>query len=374
MAGLYLHIPFCKQACHYCDFHFSTDTRTVQELLSAMQREMELRRDFLPSPPETVYLGGGTPSLIPGKALHELLKTVRNCFPVFPGQEVTLEANPDDLSEEKLATFREAGINRLSIGIQSFRDDILNYMNRAHGASMARACLQKSRAAGFANLSIDLIYAIPGLDMGGWKETLTEAVSNKPEHISLYALTIEERTVFGNRQKKGTLYAVDDDEAARQFELMQEVLGAAGYEQYEISNFAQPGFHSRHNSSYWFQKPYLGIGPSAHSYDGNRRMINVRNNAAYITSLAAERLPAETEWLTSENKINEFILTRLRTKWGCDLRTLRESLNDNLMTRCGDVVGKYVEQGLLRVHDDTLFLTQKGKLLADRITEELIVG
>lgn len=374
MAGLYFHVPFCKQACYYCDFHFSTNTQSMEALWGAMRKEMLLQKDFLREPVETLYFGGGTPSLLPEEMLAGLVQTARALFPVSDNPEITLEANPDDLSPEKLKALKKAGINRLSVGIQSFQPDILKFLHRAHDADAARRCLRESREAGFQNINVDLIYAIPGLDLDLWQATLEEAMGFRPFHLSLYALTIEERTVFGNWHKKGKIRTVSDDLAARQFERLQEVLHANGYEHYEISNAALPGFHARHNSNYWLQRPYLGIGPSAHSYDGSRRLINVPNNARYIKALAEDKSPAETETLTPEDKINEFILTRLRTRWGCDMKVLREEHNDELMTRCGTLIRRYEEQDLLTVHDEILRLTRKGMLLADQVTQDLMIG
>lgn len=374
MAGLYLHIPFCKQACFYCDFHFSTDRYHIDEVIASMQQEMELRSGFITGPVETIYFGGGTPSLIPGQLLEALMQTVRSNFRVADNPEVTLEANPDDLSPRKLDELRRAGINRLSIGVQSFRDDLLRYLNRAHSADAARQSLADSRAAGFQNISIDLIYALPGLASESWRQTMMEALAFQPEHISAYALTIEDRTVFGHWQKKGRLKAVSEEEAADQFEMMQEVFASGGYEHYEISNFARPGFYSRHNTSYWLQEPYLGIGPSAHSYDGTQRVVNIRSNAGYTKAVAMGTPEAETELLTHENKINEYILTRLRTRWGCDLRNLRDTYSDELLDRCGSVIRSHLEHGVLTLSGDILQLTKKGMLVADRVAEDLMKG
>lgn len=373
MAGLYLHIPFCKQACHYCDFHFSTDGTRTQEVIGAMQAELEMQQGFITEPLDTIYFGGGTPSLLSDQQVDALLRKVNDNFSVSPEVEITLEANPDDLSRAKLDQLRAAGINRLSIGIQSFSPDLLRYLNRAHDTDDARRCLLESRAAGFKNISLDLIYAIPGLDAARWSDTLDEAFTFRPEHISAYALTIEDRTVFGNWKKKGVLPLVDDETAASQFETMQHAMDAQGYEQYEISNFARDGYYSRHNTSYWFQKPYLGIGPSAHSYDTNRRLINVRNNALYVKAITARRLPAEVELLSAANKVNEYILTRLRTRWGCDLNWMRDKLHDDLLSRCGPLLEQWQHQGLVVRDKDTLQLTRKGMLLADHLAQELMV-
>lgn len=372
MAGLYLHIPFCKQACYYCDFHFSTDSRHVNEVLEAMEKEMVLRRNFLSSPLDTIYFGGGTPSLLEGDQLSSFLAQAERIFGISPQAEITLEANPDDLTRAKLQAIRAAGVNRLSIGIQSFQDDILRYLHRAHDAKAARQSIDESRAAGFANISIDLIYAIPGLDLPRWEATLHEAGAFRPEHLSAYSLTIEDRTVFGNYLRKGRIRRVEDELAARQFERMQDVLEDYGYEHYEISNFSLPGLHARHNSSYWLQEPYLGIGPSAHSYDGIRRYVNLPNNAKYAQALRNDQIPATVEELTSTNKINEYILTRLRTRWGLDLRVLHDQLGDDLPGRSETTLRRYADQGLLVVTGTAVRLTRKGMLLADQITEDLM--
>jgi len=374
MAGLYLHIPFCKQACYYCDFHFSTDSRHMGETLEAMQTEMTLRKDFLSSPLETIYFGGGTPSLLDVGQLSSFLEHSERTYGIAPNAEITLEANPDDLSPAKLNAIRAAGVNRLSIGIQSFQDDMLSYLHRAHDAKAAIRSLEESREAGFSNISIDLIYAIPGLDLDHWEANLRLAGAYRPTHLSTYALTIEERTVFGNYLRKGKLHRVEDEMAARQFERMQDILGDLGYEQYEISNFSLPGFYSRHNSSYWLQKPYVGIGPSAHSYDGIRRYMNVRNNARYTEALRKGQIPAEVEVLTPANKINEYILTRLRTRWGIDLPVLSEQLGDDLLGRSQAILGRYADRGLLEVTGEHIQLTRKGMLLADQIAEDLMVS
>lgn len=374
MAGLYLHIPFCKQACHYCDFHFSTGSRHVTEVVDALTKELELRKGFLTSPLETIYFGGGTPSLLSADQVSLLLNQATRIFSVSPDAEITLEANPDDLTPEKLKAFRAAGINRLSIGIQSFQDDVLRYLNRAHDARAAHRSLEDSRAAGFTNISLDLIYAIPGMDLADWETNLKQAAARQPEHLSAYALTIEDRTVFGHYLRKGRLHRVDDEQAAQQFERMQDVLEGYGYEHYEISNFSLPGFHSRHNSSYWLQQPYLGVGPSAHSYDGVRRHVNLANNARYAEALRKDLIPSEIEELTPVNRINEYILTRLRTRWGLNLRVLSQDLGDDLQVRSETTLRRYAEAGLLVVTGEEVKLTRKGMLLADQITEDLMIG
>lgn len=372
MAGLYIHIPFCKQACYYCDFHFSTDTKGQDAMVDALIREMALQKAFLTSPLNTIYFGGGTPSLIHPRNLERILAAVRSTFLVTAHPEITLEANPDDLSRERLGELRTIGINRLSIGIQSFNDDLLKYLHRAHDAAGAHQCLNDTADAGFDNISIDLIYAIPGLDGEQWTHTLKQALHYRPAHLSSYALTIEDKTVFGNWQKKGRLSVVGEESAAQQFESLQFTMEEAGYEHYEISNFCRPGLHSRHNSSYWMQDHYLGIGPSAHSYDGVRRFFNIRNNALYVKSISEGKIPAALEVLTPQNKINEYILTRLRTQWGCDLQVLKKELGDDLLARCGSYIARQQDLGFLHIANGVLQLTRKGKLLADQITEDLM--
>lgn len=373
MAGLYFHVPFCKQACHYCDFHFSIDQRHRQTLCEAMARELFLQRGYLDESLETLYFGGGTPSLLAPEEIEILLRPLYDHFSVTQGAEVTLEANPDDLTREKINGLRSAGINRLSIGIQSFDDDLLKFLNRAHDAHSARQCLADIRKAGFQNISIDLIYAIPGLSEKRWEETLREAIRFSPEHISSYSLTIEEKTVFGNWSRKGKLKIVEEDLAARQFETLMDVLTDAGYEHYEISNFCKPGFYSRHNSSYWNQTPYLGIGPSAHSYDGDSRQFNIRNNALYVSAIKNGSIPFEREVLSRENKVNEYILTTLRTRSGCNLKLLKDQLNEDVLLRCGERISHLQQEGLVRVEENFLRLSHRGKLFADKIAEDLMV-
>ncbi len=372
MAGLYLHIPFCKQACHYCDFHFSTDQSQRQELVRAMVREMEIQRSYISEPVETIYFGGGTPSILAVDELRLLMDAAHKNFEIKKKTEVTLECNPDDMSRDRLSSWSDLGINRLSIGIQSFDDDILRFLNRAHEAVAAKEAMELARNAGFKNISVDVIYAIPNLNEGKWESTLNEVLQFAPEHISSYSLTIEERTVFGNWSKHGKLHPVTDDVAARQFEILMDVLGANGYDHYEISNFSKPGFQSQHNSSYWKGARYLGVGPGAHSFDGGSRQFNVRNNAVYIRSLNKGEVPFEKELLTRENKINEYIMTSLRTSWGCDLNYLKASFGDDLIARCGKYLAFIQLENLATIDKGVLRLTRKGKLLADKIAEDLM--
>jgi oxygen-independent coproporphyrinogen-3 oxidase len=372
MAGIYFHIPFCKQACHYCDFHFSTNQEKKGEMVSALVRELELQKSYLGGETiETVYFGGGTPSLLSVVEIETLLEAVAKTYSLAPTGEITLEANPDDLHAEKLVDLRAAGVNRLSIGIQSFDDRVLHFLHRAHSASAAQQCLEQARAAGFDNISLDLIYAIPGQPVETWRENIRRALSFAPEHISSYSLTIEEKTAFGKWAATGKLKAVEDDLAAAQLEMLVEMLDVAGYEQYEVSNFARPGYYSRHNSSYWQQKKYLGIGPSAHSYDGRSRQYNVANNHVYLRGLQEDKIPFTHEALTPEDVINEYLLTTLRTSWGADLRKLRQELQYDLQALHGPYLNTLFAESLAIVSGDTLRLTRRGKMLADKIAADL---
>jgi oxygen-independent coproporphyrinogen III oxidase len=372
MAGLYIHIPFCKQACHYCDFHFSTNRKESYELCKAIGTELRLQRNYLGGEPlKTIYLGGGTPSLLSRKELDFIFDEVSKSYTVDAHPEITLEANPDDLTSEKLADLQQTGVNRLSIGIQSFDSNVLKFLNRAHDAKAALNCVDLARNAGFNNLSIDLIYAIPGQDNVAWKKSLRQAISLSPEHISSYSLSIEEKTTFGRWQRIGKFKAVDEEIAAQQFEILMEELEQAGYEHYEISNFSKPHYHSWHNSSYWEQTNYLGVGPSAHSYNGNTRQFNVLNNHLYIKSLAENKIPFELEVLSPANKINEYIFTTLRTSKGCNFLKVKQELGYDIQSRNAVYLNNIIDTKLAFMDNEILRLTRSGKLLADKIASDL---
>jgi oxygen-independent coproporphyrinogen-3 oxidase len=374
MAGIYLHIPFCKQACHYCDFHFSTQTAVRQTLIASMNAELHLQQSYLGNATiETIYFGGGTPSMLTPDELQSLRQTIDQLFKVSPAAEVTLEANPDDLTPAKLEALHSIGINRLSIGIQSFHDDVLQFLNRAHTASAAMDCVRDARAAGFTNISIDLIYAIPGQTDDAWLGNIQTALSLSPEHISSYSLTIEDKTVFGKWAAAGKLNTVNDDRAAGQLELLIGLLNKNGYIQYEVSNFSKPGFESQHNSSYWKEQPYLGIGPSAHSYNGVSRQFNIANNHLYIQALGKNSVPFEIELLSREDHINEYLLTRLRTIWGCDLRHLKGRYAYDLLDHRRAEIDSLTRNGLAMIANQVLTLTPHGRLLADKIASDLFL-
>ena len=367
MAGIYIHIPFCRQACHYCNFHFATSWRYKNELIAALLKETELRREYFGEEVvETIYLGGGTPSLLTVGDIKSLLEKTNELFNVLPNAEVTLEANPDDITEEKLIQWKEAGINRLSIGIQSFFEEDLRWMNRAHNASQAVVSLQ-SAVKHFDNITIDLIYGTPLLTYEKWKTNVDTAIQFNVPHFSCYALTVEPKTALQKLISLGKTPDVNADKQSEQFVLLMQWMKEAGYEHYEISNFAKPGFRSRHNSSYWQGRKYLGIGPSAHSFDGNSRQWNVSNNTQYVQAIEKGIIPSEKEELTATQKLNEYIMTSLRTSEGLNLKHVDRSERLQLET----AAKKYIDGGLMKMKGDFLILTEQGKLLADGIAAAL---
>jgi oxygen-independent coproporphyrinogen-3 oxidase len=373
MAGLYIHIPFCKQACHYCDFHFSTNLQLISPVVEGIILELELRKDYLKGEPvDTIYFGGGTPSLLPANALEKILNQVAR---IFPGkkQEVTLEANPDDLTPNALATWKSLGIDRLSLGIQSFQDEILTAYNRAHNSKQAKQAIQLGRAAGFEKFSLDLIYGYPHANHDLWKKDLEEALALDPGHLSAYSLTVEPKTTLGNWAKKGKFIPAEEEFVAQQFEWLQEQCEQAGYLQYEISNFSRPDQGANHNSNYWKRVPYLGIGPSAHSFDGYARGYNPPSNPDYVKALAAGRLPFVVELLEKEELINEEILTSLRTSWGLNTASLADRYHVDLFQIKGASITKLTALELIHAEGKTLTLTRKGKLLADSIAAEIFL-
>lgn len=373
MPGLYFHVPFCKQACHYCDFHFSTNLTRQGDMVAAMMQELDLQKDYLQNKElSSIYFGGGTPSLLDAGHLEKIFNSIDKYFSLAAACEITLEANPDDLSLAKLKAVKEAGINRLSIGIQSFDTDILKFLNRAHDGKMAKYALENARIAGFNNISVDLIYAIPGQDHQALIKNIDTALQFSPEHISAYGLTIESKTVFGNWAAKNKITPVNETINAEQFEILGERLAKNNYEHYEISNYCKPNYYSQHNSSYWKQEPYLGIGPSAHSYNNVSRQFNIRNNMAYLKSIDRAEVPSQIEILTTENKINEYVFTTLRTMWGCDLNRLKTEYAFDLLAESGAYLEKLREKKLITLDNHVLRLTHQGKLLADQISLDLM--
>jgi oxygen-independent coproporphyrinogen-3 oxidase len=374
MAGLYIHIPFCKKACHYCDFHFSTQLDIKTQLSSALAKELSLQADYLGGELlETIYFGGGTPSLLSEAEISLIFNSIHKHFKVHTGAEVTLEANPDDLTPEKLNELKLSGVNRLSIGIQSLDNQVLSFLNRSHNSQQALKSIEVAREVGFSNINVDLIYAIPGRNIALLKKDIDQLLALQPEHISAYSLTIEEKTVFGNWALRGKLSPETEEENASQFELVMDKLAEARFEQYEISNYARPGLQSQHNSSYWKQKKYLGIGPSAHSFNGSARQVNVSNNHAYQKALDAGEIPATIETLSLKNRINEYIMTSLRTVWGCNTDYLKQNFQFDLLKHQSQYLDQTIKNGLIRLQEKTLVLTRSGKMLADKITSDLFI-
>lgn len=373
MAGIYVHIPFCKKACHYCNFHFSTTLKLQNEFVEALLKEISLQQHYLPAEQvNTIYFGGGTPSLLTIEELTTISQVLRQHFTVAPDAEVTLEANPDDINEQNLTNWRAAGINRLSIGVQSFFEEDLLWMNRAHTAQQAKENLQLARQY-FDNITIDLIYGTPALPDDKWQYNVQQAITLDIPHISCYALTVEPGTALASMINKHKITDVNTEDQARQFLLLMDWLQAAGYEHYEISNFALPGMRSRHNSSYWEGASYLGLGPSAHSFNGQSRQWNIANNALYIQSLKAGKLSFEIETLTDTQRLNEYIMTSLRTMEGLDVYWVAAQFGESAANQLQRSAQPFIDSGKMRFYNNHLQLTKEGKLFADGIAAELFL-
>lgn len=384
LAGIYIHIPFCRQACYYCNFHFSTSLRYKNELIAALLKEitsaspLSKRRGVGAEVIKTIYFGGGTPSLLTKEEIENILKKIGSVFNVAPDAEITLEANPDDITENKLKEWKEIGINRLSIGIQSFFDEDLKWMNRAHNAQQAIGNLQLAIKY-FDNITIDLIYGTPGLTNEKWKQNVEKAIALKIPHLSGYALTVEPKTPLQKLIQQHRSEDIDPEKQSEQFLLLMQWMEETGYEHYEISNFAKPRMRSRHNSSYWQGKNYYGFGPSAHSYDGKSRWWNIANNNIYIESINKGIIPFEKEELTITQKINEYIMTSLRTSEGLFLNNEKLRMDNEqkevktIIDRLMKKSEKYIREGLMILKENNLVLTKKGKLFADGIAADLFI-
>lgn len=375
VAGIYLHIPFCKQACTYCNFHFSTSLQMKDDMIAAILRELEVRRDYLPEQTiETIYFGGGTPSVLSADEIKQITEQIYKLYKVENLKEFTLEANPDDLTAQYLKELRDTAISRFSIGVQSFRDEDLQYMNRAHNAQQADRAIKTAQDAGFSNLTIDLIYGTPGLTDADWKYNLGKIKTLGIPHFSSYALTVEEGTLLHHNIKRNKTTPVDPAQAAGQFEILMAAAADMGYDHYEISNLALPGHHAVHNTNYWMGVPYIGIGPSAHSYNLQSRSWNIANNALYIKSMLTENtIPLETETLTTEQQLNEYLMTSLRTMWGCDMSKIATTWGTDYSKQILHGAERFAERGQLLLKDNKLILTDAGKLFADSIASELFV-
>jgi oxygen-independent coproporphyrinogen III oxidase len=374
MAGIYIHIPFCKNKCHYCNFYSVASSRHVSDFGPALLREIELQRDYLESETvETIYLGGGTPSLLDYDVLAQILDKLQQTYEISSEAEITIEANPDDLDQKKLNDLRLSRFNHLSIGIQSFFEEDLKYLNRKHTASQAEASVKRSQDAGFENISIDLIYGIPTLTDDNWKRNLDIAFSLDVPHISAYGLTVEPKTALDTLIKKGRSKAVDEEQSVRQFKMLMQQMKDYNFLHYEISNFCKEGNISKHNSNYWKGRKYLGLGPSAHSYDIGSRQWNAPDIISYLSSLEKGKVPFEKETLTDADKFNEYVMTSLRTKWGCDLNYVEMIFGNDAKVSMNNKAIKFMEKGEMLLHENTLFLTDEGKLFADGIASEFFM-
>lgn len=375
MAGIYLHIPFCKKACHYCDFHFSTSPQYKDQMLTALSQEITLRKNYLAGEQiETIYLGGGTPSLLSADEIQVLIGGITDLFEVSPTAEITLEANPDDLNPQKIRELRQTLINRFSIGVQSFFEEDLKWMNRAHTAGEAQNSIKRVQDAGFENITADLIYGYPLLSKPKWEHNIQQLIELHIPHISSYSMTVEPATALSAFIKKGDQKPMDEGQSAAQFYILMEQLTEAGFEHYEISNFSKPGLHSKHNSNYWEGVSYLGIGPSAHSFNGESRQWNISNNSNYIDQIGLKKIPAEIEILSTENRINEYIMTSLRTSKGMNLNRINERFGSDYSNEVRDSLEPFIDKNWITIKDQIVILTTDGKLFADYIASELFIN
>lgn len=374
MAGIYIHIPFCRQKCYYCDFYKTVNTSLKQKFITSLKEEAKLRKNYLQKERvETIYFGGGTPSVLNPEELEDILNHIAEYYEINPQAETTFEANPDDLTHEYLKAIKSAGINRLSIGIQAFQDVHLKKMNRRHNAKEAESVIKNAEEAGFNNISADLIYGLPDLTEEHWKESL-ERVFNLPvQHLSAYHLTYHEGTAFYTWLKKGTLKELTENESVKQFNILLEAVKHAGFEQYEISNFARDGKYSKHNTAYWQGEKYLGLGPSAHSYDQNTRRWNVSHAESYIHGLQTGSEYFEEENLGDKEHFNEYILTRIRTKWGVSLSFVNQKFGEKYHKHLLQELKKYQKGGFVRLKEDTVTLTREGLFVSDEIMSDLMI-
>ncbi|MBL7930848.1 MAG: radical SAM family heme chaperone HemW [Bacteroidia bacterium] len=373
MSGVYLHIPFCKKACTYCDFHFSTSLGNVDAMVNAIVTEAELRHNYLPlnEKLESIYFGGGTPSILAPAMIERMVEKLNHLFVWDKNIEITLEANPDDIDLQNLASWKKNGINRLSIGLQSFTDDELRWMNRAHTAEESVSSVKRAQDAGFDNITIDLIYGSKFQNILSWQETLKKAIALNTQHISAYNLTIENKTALGVNHAKGKEPSVSEELSSLQFQEMRRQLLEAGFMHYEISNFGKEGFLARHNSNYWKGKSYLGLGPSAHSFNGVSRQWNLKNNAKYVQLVSSREVFFEIEQLTEKDRYNEYVLTRLRTIWGCDIEEMTNLFGEEKVRYFENGITAF--KGFYEKKNNIYVLNENGKLKADGIASELFL-
>ncbi|MDT8400488.1 MAG: radical SAM family heme chaperone HemW [Bacteroidales bacterium] len=375
MAGIYIHIPFCKKKCHYCDFYKTLDTGMAGRYLNALAKEMVLQKDYLEkNEVKTVYLGGGTPSVLTAAQIRDILEKLDNVFGISESAEITMEANPDDISRVYARDLKKAGINRISLGIQSWDDNILKFLNRRHSAAMAEEALDDIIASGIENISADIIYGIPGMTQKQWKEGLQKTLNMDIKHLSAYHLTIEKATVFGKMKKAGEIKEIHEGESEKQFNVLTETCRKQGFIQYEISNFCRDGYFSVHNTNYWRQEPYLGLGPSAHSYNGDSRQWNVADLQTYLKSLDQDKIPGTVEILTMKDRYNEYIMTSLRTMWGINLDLVEEKINKESRDYLNNLATRFVKYGMITKKGNQLVLTDQGKMISDNIISELMMA
>ena len=373
MSGIYIHIPFCKQACHYCDFHFSTSMKKKDEMVLALVKEIELRKgESQYEIIETIYFGGGTPSVLTIDDIQFLINSVYEHYHVVENPEITLEANPDDLDNEIIIQYANSPINRLSIGVQSFFEDDLELMNRAHNSEEAKKCLEFATQY-FDNISIDLIYGMPNMSNEKWLQNIETALSFNIPHISSYALTVEPKTALHKMIKSGAIPTLDDDLAQQHFHILIDKLQENGFVHYELSNFGKPDYFSKNNTAYWLGKKYIGIGPSAHSYNSESRSWNIANNSLYLKAIAENKLPSETEILSKTDQYNEYIMTGLRTIWGVSLERIETEFGTKYLDYLHQQVEKYISDHLLEIENNVLKTTKKGKFLSDGIASDLFL-
>lgn len=372
MAGIYIHIPFCKKACNYCNFHFSTSLASKSHLIEAIKEELRLQASYLQNHAiDTIYFGGGTPSLLSAEELQSIFASIERYYSINELKEFTLEANPDDLDANYLNALQNTSVNRLSIGVQSFKEADLLFMNRAHSIQQVDYALKCAQDKGFTNISIDLIYGTPNLSMKEWEQHLNTMLTYEIPHFSSYGLTVEPKTTLAHQIKTKQLPALNPDEAAQQFLLLIDWAKENNFDHYEISNFGKPGAHAIHNTNYWKGIPYLGIGPSAHSFNHKSRQWNIANNQVYIKSILQDQtIPATEEELSLADQVNEYVMTSLRTMWGCDLDKIKDNWHTTLDTV---IIEKYIQQQLLTQHQQTIFLSKQGKLFADAIAADLFI-
>ena len=373
MAGIYIHIPFCKKACNYCVFHFSTKLDYQQAMVDAICKEINYRASEVDEPLASIYFGGGTPSLLTGAQLKQILITVQANFNIASDAEITLEANPDDMKNEGLENWFELGVNRLSVGIQSFSQAQLGWMNRAHTAEESLVCIEKAASIGFNSFSVDLIYGLPNLSNESWHNELSQALDLGVNHLSTYCLTVEDKTALAKLVKTGKVMPLSDEKQSEQFLILTNLLAEKGWDHYEISNSCTPGNYAKHNTAYWQRKTYLGIGPSAHSYNGKQRKWNVANNQQYMKRINNNEATFEIENLSIADQINEFILTGLRTKWGVSQEILFSNWNYTIPIEEQKSINQWCNDGLMLNNNNILTLTKEGRLYADQLASELFV-